>query len=161
MTIKINYTNKTINKEASNLVLFCDEKYSVSGIKKYISNDEFSYINDLIRKIDVKKDLFIFEVNSKKKIVLISIKKNLKTSDIENLGAGFYKKINSGNSKEYSIVSDSVPGKNENFLGYFLHGLKLKSYEFKKYKTKKESKNILINVVSTKNKPSVKNQFKI
>ena len=67
MTIKINYTNKTINKLASNLVLFCDEKYSTNGIKKYISNAEFSYINDLIRTIDVKKNLFIFEVNSKKR----------------------------------------------------------------------------------------------
>ena len=67
MTIKINYTNKTINKLASNLVLFCDEKYSISGIKKYISSAEFSYINDLIRTIDIKKNLFIFEINSKKR----------------------------------------------------------------------------------------------
>ena len=67
MTIKINYTNKTINKLASNLVLFCDEKYSTSGIKKYISNAEFSYINDLIRTIDVKKNLFIFERSIQKK----------------------------------------------------------------------------------------------
>ena len=160
MTIKINYTNKTISKAASNLVFFCDEKYNISGVKKYISNNEFSYVNDLIRTIDVKKNLFIFEINSKKKIILISIKKSLKTSDIENLGAEFYKKINSGKSKEFSIVSDSVVGKNENFLGYFLHGLKLKSYEFKKYKTKKESKNILIDVVGIKNKPSAKNQLK-
>ncbi len=160
MTIKIKYTNKTINKLASNLVLFCDEKYSPSGIKKYISNAEFSYINDLIRTIDVKKNLFIFEVNSKKKIVLISIKKDLKTSDIENLGAEFHKRINTVKNGEYFIVSDSVVGKNENFLGHFLHGLKLKSYEFKKYKTKKELKNISINVVGTKNKPSLQNQLK-
>ena len=160
MNTKINYTNKTINKLASNLVLFCDEKYSTSGIKKYVSDAEFSYINDLIKTIDIKKNLFIFEINSKKKIVLISIKKNLKSSDIENLGAEFYKKINSGKNNEYFIISDSVVGKNENFLGYFLHGLKLKSYEFKKYKTKKESKNILINVVGTKNIPSAQNQLK-
>ena len=57
MTIKINYTNKTINK-ASNIVLFCDEKYSISGIKKYISDAEFSYINDLIKTIDVKKLIY-------------------------------------------------------------------------------------------------------
>ena len=132
MTIKINYTNKTINKLASNLVLFCDEKYSTSGIKKYVSDAEFSYINDLIKTIDIKKNLFIFEINSKKKIVLISIKKSLKSSDIENLGAEFHKKINSGKNNEYFIISDSIVGKNENFLGYFLHGLKLKSYEFKK-----------------------------
>ena len=35
-------------------------------------------------------NLFVFEVHSKKKIVLISIKNNLKTSDVENLGANFY-----------------------------------------------------------------------
>ena len=91
----------------------------------------------LQKTIDLKKNLFVFEVNSKKKIVLVSIKKNLKTSDIENLGAEFYKKINYGKNSEYSIISDSVVGKNDNFLGYFLHGLKLKSYEFKKYKKKK------------------------
>ncbi|MDA9740569.1 leucyl aminopeptidase [Pelagibacteraceae bacterium] len=160
MTIKINYTNKTINKLASNLVLFCDEKYSISGIKKYISIAEFSYINDLIRTIDIKKNLFIFEINSKKKIVLISIKKNLKNSDIENLGAELHKKIDSKKNNEYFVVSDSVVGKNENFLGYFLHGLKLKSYEFKKYKTKKDSKIISINIVGTKNIPSAQNQLK-
>ncbi len=160
MTIKINYTNKTINKLASNLVLFCDEKYSIKGIKKYISNSEFSYINDLIRTIDIKKNLFIFEVNSKKKILLISIKKSLKTCDIENLGAEFFKRINTGKNTEYFIISDSVVGNNENFLGHFLHGLKLKSYEFKKYKTKKVSKNISINVFGIKNKPSVQNQLR-
>ena len=58
MTIKINYTNKTINKLASNLVLFCDEKYSTSGIKKYISDAEFSYINDLIKQLILKKLIY-------------------------------------------------------------------------------------------------------
>ena len=61
MTIKINYTNKTINKLASNLVLFCDEKYSTNGIKKYVSDAEFSYINDLIRTIDINT-IFLLEL---------------------------------------------------------------------------------------------------
>ena len=50
--------------------------------------------------------------------------------------------------------------KQNNFLGHFLHGLKLKSYEFKKYKTKKDGKNILINIVGNKNRPSIQNQLK-
>ena len=57
---------------------------------------------------------------------------------MENLGAEFYKRINYGKNSEYFVISDSVPGNHENFLGHFLHGLKLKSYEFKKYKTKKK-----------------------
>ena len=41
-----------------------------------------------------------------------------------------------------------------------MHGLKLKSYGFKKYKTKKDDKIISINIVGNKNKPSVENQLK-
>ena len=67
MSIKLNYSKNSINKISSNLVLFCDEKYKTIGLKKYVSDNEFSYINDLIKSIDFKKDLHVFEVNSKKK----------------------------------------------------------------------------------------------
>ena len=160
MSIKLNYLKKTGNKLSSNLVLFCDEKYSVNGLKKYLSNDEFSYISDLSKTINLKKNLFVFDVNSKKKIILISIKKNIKISDVENLGAEFYKKINYGKNSEYFIISDSAVTKVDNFLGYFLHGLKLKSYEFKKYKTKKDTRSISINIIGNKNKPSNQNQLR-
>ena len=160
MSIKLNYSKKISTKTSSNLVLFCDEKYSMNGLKKYLSNSEFSYINDLSKKIDLKKNLFVFEVNSKKKIVLVSIKKDLKTVDIENLGAEFYKLVNHGKNIEYSIISDSIASKHDSFLGHFLHGLKLKSYEFKKYKTKKNTRLISINIEGNKNKPSVQNQLK-
>ena len=50
--------------------------------------------------------------------------------------------------------------KHENFIGYFLHGLKLKSYEFKKYKSKKDDKIISIEVSGVKNRPSTYNQLK-
>ena len=140
MTVKINYSNKTIGKTSSNLVLFSDEKFNINHLKKKISNLEFSYINDLLKSSDKKKNLLVFEVNSKKKIIIISIKSNLKSSEIENLGAEFYKSIKSGKSSEYYLNTDSVNIKYENFIGHFLHGLKLKSYEFKKYKTKKEKR---------------------
>ena len=54
MSIKLNYLKKTSSK-SSNLVLFCDEKYSTGGLKKYLSNAEFSYINDLLKTVDQKK----------------------------------------------------------------------------------------------------------
>jgi leucyl aminopeptidase len=160
MSIKINYSNKAISKFSANIVLFADEKFNINNLKKYISKLEFSYINDLLKTSDLKKNMFVFEVNSKKKIVLISIKKDLKSFDIENLGAEFYGRINYGKKKEYFVNSDSVIGKHENFIGYFLHGLKLKSYEFDKYKTKIETRLISINVFGNKNKPSIQNQLK-
>merc|ERR1712159_294899 len=44
-------------------------------------------------------------------------------------------------------------------MGNFLHGIRLKSYSFEKYKTKKNKKNILI-IVTGKNKPSSRDQLK-
>ena len=160
MPIKINYSKNTYNENSSNLVLFSNDNFNLNNLKKYFVNSEFSYINDLLKTSDLKKNLFIFELNSKKKIALISIKKNLKSSDIENLGAEFYGRINHGKNSEYYIISDSIDTKYNNFLGHFLHGLKLKSYEFNKYKSKKETRLILVNVIGKKNKPSEKNQLK-
>ena len=140
MSITINYLKKSTNNFSGNLVLFAGEKFNIVGLKEYLSNEEFSYIKDLLKTSDLKKNLFVFEFNSKKKVVLLSIKKDFKSCDIESLGAEFYGRINYGKNTEYLINSDSIYSKDKNFLGYFLHGLKLKSYEFKKYKTKKKRK---------------------
>ncbi len=160
MPVKINYLNKASNKSTGNLVLFADEKFNIENLKKYISNSEYIYVRDLLKNIDNKKKLILYEVNSKKRIVIVSIKKNINSSDIESLGADFYKKVNDGKNSEYSILSDSIEVKDKNFLGYFLHGLKLKSYEFSKYKTKKKIINIKLNILGTKNKPSFQHQLK-
>ena len=127
MSIKINYLNKAINKTPSNLVLFVDDKFSINLLKKYLSNLEFSYISDLLKNSDLKKNMFVFEINSNRKIILISIKKDFKSFDIENLGAEFYGRVNYGKNSEYYINTDSVIGKHDNFIGHFLHGLRLKS----------------------------------
>ena len=154
MKISVNYTKKKISSLKDNLILFCGDKLSIDHLKKYLSNSEFLYISDLLKTCDVKKNIFVFELNSKKKIYLISIKNNSNTSDVENLGAEFYGKVNNGKSGNYLLNTDSVVGKIENLIGYFLHGLKLKSYIFKKYKTKKETKKINIIVFGNKNKIS-------
>jgi leucyl aminopeptidase len=126
MTVKISYLNKPIAKTSANEILFVDEKFNISKIKKFISNTEFSYINDLLKTNDLKKKILFFDVNSKKKLVLISIKKDLKGTEIENLGAELFNRLKHEKISEYTINSDSLPLSNENFLGYFLHLLKLK-----------------------------------
>jgi leucyl aminopeptidase len=160
MSINIIFSNKVTNNPSSNLVLFSNDKFDTKGFKKYLSDSELSYINGLLKNNDLKKKIFVFEVNSKKKIILISIKNNLKTSDVESLGADLYGRINYGKNTEYFLNSDSIESKHKNFVSYFLHGLKLKSYEFKKYKTKKETRLIKINVMGIKNKPTAKDQLK-
>ena len=160
MILKINHLKKKISNSSTNLVFFTNDKFKIDNIKKNFSTTEFTYVKDLLRTSDIKKNILVFEVNSKKKIVLISIKDNLKTSDLENLGAEFYTRINYGKHSEYYINSDTVSGRYGNFLSHFLHGIKLRSYEFNKYKTKKETRIININVVGNKNKPSFQTQLK-
>ena len=78
MTIKIDYLSKANDKITANTVLFVDDKYNINNIKKHVTNSDFDYIKDLLKNSDLKKNILVFEINSKKKIVLISIKKNLK-----------------------------------------------------------------------------------
>ncbi len=160
MSIKINYKNIKSKNQPINVVLFTDEKFNISPLKKYILNSEFSFINDLLKTSDLKKNFLTFKLSSKKKIVLVSIKKNIQNVDIENLGAEFYVNINFGKNSEYLINTDSITSKFENFIGHFIHGLKLKSYEFNKYKSKKETRQINIIVSGQKNQPSAKSQLK-
>ena len=68
ITIQINYKSSKSKKDLSNLVLFVDEKFNIAGLNKNISKSEFSYISDLLKTSDLKKDLLFFEINSKKTI---------------------------------------------------------------------------------------------
>ena len=72
MTIQINYKNIGTKKDLTNLILFVDEKFNINNLKKHLSNLEFSYISDLLKNSDLKKDLLSFEVNSKKTKILFS-----------------------------------------------------------------------------------------
>ncbi|MDA8609188.1 leucyl aminopeptidase [Candidatus Pelagibacter bacterium] len=160
MTVQINYKNSSEKKILSNLVLFVDEKFNISGLKKHISNFEFSYISDLLKNSDLTKDLLVFEINSKKTIFLVSIKKDIKVSDVENLGAKFHSYVNYDKKNDYFINSDTISSKIENFIGYFLHGIKLKSYEFNIYKSKKNKKIVSIKIIGNKNKISTQDQLR-
>ena len=64
MTVQVLYKNKD---NSNNQVFFVEEGFNISEIKKSISNAEFSYIKDLSKTSDLKKNLLVFEINSKKK----------------------------------------------------------------------------------------------
>ncbi len=159
MSIKINYKSSSQVKNSSNLILFSDENYNISSLKKHFSGKEYSFIEDLLKTRDIKKKIQSFDINSKKKIIFVSVGKNLKASEVENLGAKFYDQFKDVKQNEYYLNSDTASGHLKNIVGYFLHGLRLKSYSFEKYKTKKNIKKISINVIG-KNKPNASNQLK-
>ncbi len=159
MTVQINYNSNTLKKNSGNIVLFVDESFNITNLKKYISINEYSYILDLLKINDKKKNIITYDINSQRKIVLISIKKKIRNSEIENLGAKFYEKFKDSKLNSYKINTDTILKGLDHFISFFLHGLKLKSYIFERYKSKKQKKNIFINLVG-KNKPSINDRTK-
>ena len=141
------------------IILFVDENFNISSLKKSISNSDYSYISDLLKTRDSKKKIVTFDINSKRKIILVSLSKDLTISEVENLGADCYKIIKESKKLNFFVNSDTVMKKSKNFVGYFLHGLKLKSYLFDKYKSEKTNKDIIINIFG-KNIPSLNDQVK-
>jgi len=159
MTVQINYKNSSSKKNSSNLVLFVDEKFNINGLKKHILSSDYNYISDLIKKRDEKKKIIAFDISSKKKIILVSLKKKISNSEVENLGANFYDQFKSNKINEFNLDTDTLYNQQRNIIGYFVHGIKLKSYTFEKYKTKKNNKNILITITG-KNQPSANDKTK-
>ena len=161
MTVIIDYKNSSKKIKLSNLVLFCNEKFNISGLNRYVSSKEYSYILDLIGAKDTKKKIHSFELSSKRKIILVSLKSKITSSDAENLGAKFYDLLKETNIKELYVNSETVTSSSKNILGYFLHGIKLKSYKFEKYISKKNKKNILIKVIGNNKISKIdQNKFK-
>ena len=138
MTVKIYYKRTTSKKKPTNLVLFVDEKFNISSLKKHILSPEYIYISDVLKIKNSQKKIVSFEISSKRNIILISLKKNLSSSDAENLGAKFYEQFKDSKQLEYNVNSDTLNSHSKNLIGNFLHGIKLKSYKFEKYKTKKK-----------------------
>ena len=160
MTVTINYKNNSNKINSSNLVMFSDENFNISPLKKHISSSEHNFVKDLIKTMSVKNKILSFDISSKKKIILVSLKKNIKNPDIENLGGKFYDLFKNIKENNFTLNSNTISDKSKNYVGHFLHGLRLKSYTFEKYKTKKNKKKIIINVIG-KNIPSYSDQIRL
>ena len=63
MTVQINYKNSVLKKTFSNLVLFTGENFNISALNNHISRDELSYISDLLKSSDLKKELLFDSIN--------------------------------------------------------------------------------------------------
>ena len=67
MTVQINYKSTKLKKNSSNIVLFVNEKFDISGLKKYISNKEYYFVSDLIKTKDLSKKIREIHYDKKSK----------------------------------------------------------------------------------------------
>jgi len=143
MSIKISIKKSISPKLVKNYVLFCDENFKINGLNNLGLKNHASEINKAISidKSD-KKDFLIFNINSTQKIILIKIKKNNTSVNNEKMGAKFFNFVKNNTIFDISLFNNNIKStaqKNIDFLDEFLHGAQLKSYVFKKYKSKKDN----------------------
>ena len=67
MPVSINYKTSPSKKNLNNVILFIDEKFTISKIKKYVSKNDFLLISDLLKTKNFDKEILSFEISSKKK----------------------------------------------------------------------------------------------
>jgi leucyl aminopeptidase len=161
MNVQFYYLKNTINRSNLSSIIFINDKNNLESIKNQVSKSDYLFISDLIKSKDPKKQILTFEINSKKTFFLISLKKDLKSIEVEKLGAELYNFIKNKNyiNGKFLLNTNYIPEKLKNFIGYFFHGFKLKSYEFNKYKSNQVLKKISIYVLG-KNIPSIKNEIR-
>ena len=124
-------------------------------LKSFLGKGDLEFFDEILKAKNIKKNIIFFDLNPKKSICLIKVDKN---SNEENLGAEFYDFLKSNNLKDVEIYTDSSNNLSKNFINNFLHGLRLKSYEFNLYKSKKEFTSTLIKLIGSKN--LLKNELK-
>ena len=154
MSIKISFKKDINDKLVKNYVLFSDENFKINDLKKLSINKQSFEITKIINfeKSD-KKNFLLFNINTFQKVLLVKLKKNQTSTDNEKIGAKFYDFLKSNTIFDVTLFSSNIKEfslKNKSFLDEFLHGVQLKSYVFKKYKSKKnqESFNFLISINS-------------
>ena len=162
MSVQVVNKNKAKTSDLSEIVLFSDEKFQIKNGKSIFSKSQIECIEKTLKnKKKSKKSFISFNINEKLTVILISLKNNLKSFDVESLGASFYDFAKKNSFNNISIITDSIKSKpGKDFIGRFTHGLKLKSYEFNIYKSKKNENNITINLIGKQSPLSNKNKLK-
>ena len=158
MSIKISHKKDISEKTIKNYVLFANEEFKINGLNKLSLSKQSNQINRTINSNKSKKKEFIFfNYSPDQKIILIKIKNNKTSTENEKKGANFYNFVKSNLLTNLTFFDNNIyetQTKNKSFIEEFLHGMQLKSYEFNKYKTKKEMTDININIVFRKKIPA-------
>ena len=146
MDIKINHIKKLKTNSHANLAYFVKEKFEIDFIKTFFKKKELNYINIILKKKNLEKNIISFELDEKKTLLLVKVNKEISN---ETLGAEFYNYVKLNYLEEIFFNSKNFSKLNKNFMNNFLHGFKLKSYEFNLYKSERKNKITKINLIGS------------
>ena len=156
MSIKLSIKKNLNENLVKNYVFFTSEDFKIIALNKLAVSKSSKEINKTINSNDLKnKEFLSFNLNPTQRIILIKIKKNQSSLDNEKIGAKFYDYIKSNSYYKISFFEQNINEinlKSKYFFDEFILGIKLKSYIFDKYKSKKNNKNFEIELVLKTNR---------
>ncbi len=133
----INFNSK-FNPKASNMGFFISNDLKFKQ-NKSVPETITSKINSFLKRVSKndKKEIYSFDISESQKCFLIVIKQNLEIYEINNLGAALKNNLKIDKSiKNICILADNV---SDDIVAEFAYGFELKSYNFDKYKSKKDN----------------------
>ena len=150
MIIKEKYLKSSkLSNLSGSILFFANEKSEIKNINSYISLSQNNIFKKNLKNNNKKKEIFSFDINHNQKIIIYTLK-NTKTS-YEKDGAKLYEFFKKENLNKIHIFGDTIEDmNNKKCLLEIIHGMKLKSYTFDKYLTKKKSEDIKLNIISKK-----------
>ena len=154
MLINYSLLNKLDLKNTKNLALFCDENFNIINLSKLgFSNQKF--ISKLINNNKKnKKNIILTNLNDSQNLILIKLKNDQNSLDNEKIGAKFLDFVKVNLINNVTFLDNNFLNKkfDQTLIDEFFHGIELKSYEFKKYKSKKDKQILKISIISILNK---------
>ena len=148
MSVQVVYKNSKKIANSKIQAIFTSENFTMSEINS-LSKVETSKLKKLTNLKKFNSDN-IFHINLDDKIiVLIPVKKNFKINDFEILGAKFYEYLKKNTLQKISISKNFM---NINNFNHFIHGLKIKSYEFNLYKGSQKKNSFLVEALINRTK---------
>ena len=151
MYIKDNYIKSSkLSSLSGAIIMFTKDKFDLRSLSKFLTTSENNILKKNLRKADLKKNIFSFDLNHNQKIILLSLKKSKTGYNLENQGAKTFDFLKIQGLHKLNILAKTLEIIDDKDPIYdFVHGMKLKSYSFDKYKSKKETRPIIVNVIGT------------
>ena len=150
MILREKYTKFVkLNKLSGAIIFFANEKFEIKNINNFLSTSQKDLFNKNQKKNSKKKNIFTFDLNHNQKIIIFSVKK--KNNSFEKNGAQIYEFLKKESLFNIHIFAETIESVNKsNSLHELVHGMRLKSYSFDKYKSKKNSITLNVNLINKK-----------
>ncbi len=150
MIIKEKYTNSArLNNLSGTIIFFANKKFEIKNLSNLLNSSQVNLLKKNLKNNTKKKEIFSFDLSHNQKIIIYSVKNN--NDSYEKNGAKLYGFLKNENLSKIYIYGDTIENSNNiKCLHELIHGMKLKSYTFDKYLTKKNSEIININIISKK-----------